>query len=213
MTSFGATPFLQYWVAARPIRGQSQSGDQYLVAHFDGGTLIAVVDGLGHGDDAAYAAKEAVATLAAHAHYPVVSLMQLCHEALRRTRGAVMSIASYNAAARALTWIGVGNVEGMLLRGPAAENDKRDSLLLRGGIVGGHLPTLLPVTLPVYEGDVLLFATDGIGSAFMRERNYAEQPGILVNHIFRNYAKTTDDALILGAQWREANTASLTRES
>lgn len=204
MTSSGTTPFLQYWVAARPIIGQGQSGDQYLVAGFDGGVLIAVIDGLGHGDDAAHAAKLAVATLEPHAHDPVVSLLQRCHEALRKTRGAVMSLASYNAVARTLTWIGVGNVDGMLIRASAFPT-KSNSLLTRGGIVGDRLPSLAPVILPVHEGDILLFATDGIGSMFGRDLRYVEQPRALVNHIFTHYAKMTDDALILGAQWTDGS--------
>lgn len=208
MNSSGSTPFLHYWVAARPMPGQGESGDQYLVADFADGVLIAVVDGLGHGDEAALAARLAVATMESHAHEPVASLMQRCHAALRRTRGAVMSLASYSAATGTLTWLGVGNVEGMLIRGSAPAGEKPQSLFIRGGIVGDRLPALAPATVPVHRGDLLLFATDGIGSMFVRDLRYAEQPCALVNHIFTHYAKTTDDALILGAQWTDGNLAS-----
>lgn len=207
MMSSGATPFLQYWVAARPIAGQNESGDQYVVAPFPGGTLVAVIDGLGHGDEAADAAKHAAQTLTAHAHEPVTMLMARCHSELRSMRGAVISMASFDAAAGAMTWLGIGNVDGMLLQTSPDENVRRASLVPRGGIVGDRFPPLTPVTLPIHPGDLLLFATDGIGSMFIKDVRHMEHPRQLVHHIFVEHAKTTDDALILGAQWTNGDGA------
>lgn len=205
MMRSGTTPLLQYWVTARPIPGERESGDQYLVASFPGGALAAVIDGLGHGEQAAAAAKLAVAILSEHAGEPVVALVQHCHEKLRRMRGVVMTIASFNAADNTITWLGVGNVECMLLQGGAG-HAKPASLLLRGGIVGDRLPPLHPATVPVRPGDLLVFATDGIASAFLRDLRYPEDPQRLVNQLFSQYARNTDDALILGVQWTNGAT-------
>lgn len=193
----GSTPLLDYWIATRPMPGQSESGDQHLIAPFPGGVLIAAVDGLGHGEEAALAARAAIAVLAAHAGEPVAALVRYCHEALRRTRGAVMSIASCLGADSSMTWIGVGNVEGILLRADGG----RSSLLPRGGIVGDRLPTLLPATLPLHCGDLLLLATDGIHSAFLRDLCYTGHPHELVHRIFIEHGRHTDDALLVGARW------------
>jgi phosphoserine phosphatase RsbX len=200
MTRSGTMPLLQYWVVGRPIPGEQECGDQYLVADFAGGALAAVIDGLGHGDEAAAAAKHAVAALAEQASAPVVALMQRCHEKLRRMRGAVMTLASFNAADSTITWLGVGNVECMLLRA-GARQAKPATPMLRGGIVGDRLPPLLPATVPVQPGDLLLLATDGIASAFIRDLRYPDDPQRLVHHLFSHYARDTDDALILGVQW------------
>ena len=197
----GTTPLLDYWVATRPMPGQSESGDQFLVTPFPDGVLVAVVDGLGHGDEAAFAAKTAIATLAEHAGEPVVALVQHCHAALKRTRGAVMSVASCNAIDHSMTWLGIGNVEGMLVHSNVPAKGKPASLLLRGGIVGDRLPTLLPATLPLQAGDLLVFATDGIHSAFVRNIHYTEHPHELVHRIFSEHGRDTDDALLLGARW------------
>ena len=210
MMHSGHTPLLNYWAATRPIAGEKESGDQYVVAAFDGGVLVAVIDGLGHGAEASQAATLAAEVLAAHAQDPVVILMKRCHEALRKTRGAVMSIASFNAAAATMTWLGIGNVEGMLLGTTSPESVRRASLVPRGGIVGDRLPPLVAATVPVAAGDLLIFATDGIGSMFVRDIRKMEHPRQLIHHIFQRHAKTTDDALILGAQWinREGALAS-----
>ncbi|HJV80836.1 SpoIIE family protein phosphatase [Noviherbaspirillum sp.] len=199
MITSGSMPFLQYWVAARPMPGERESGDQYVIAPHAQGVLIAVVDGLGHGEDASIAAKAAVSTLAEHADEPLAVLMQRCHQELRKTRGAVLTAASINAADNTLSWVAVGNVEGMLLR--AAPDAKPISILPRGGIIGDRLPALLPASLPICAGDFLLFATDGICSAFLHGLRHVEQPQQLVNQIFYAHARDTDDALVLGVLW------------
>jgi serine/threonine protein phosphatase PrpC len=206
MITSGTTPYFHYWVAARPIPGQHESGDQFVVAEFEGGALLAVIDGLGHGAEAARAAKLAAMFLAEHAHESVTTLMKLCHEELRKSRGAVISMASFNAPMRTLTWLGVGNVEGLLLPADVSLGKKRVALIQRGGIVGERmLPQLHPVTFGVRPGDLLIFATDGIGSMFTQDVRHLEKPHHLVHHIFHRHAKKTDDALILGAQWTSAH--------
>jgi phosphoserine phosphatase RsbX len=207
MSAPGSERLVDYWVSERPIPGQNESGDQYLVAHYPGGVLVAVVDGLGHGDQASLAAKQAIATLAAQPDDPVQVLMQRCHEALKKTRGAVVTLASFEESTETMTWLAVGNVEAVLRRGhqPRA---KPIAILPRGGIVGDRLPPLNPATLTVFQGDLLLLATDGIASNFMREVDRMEQPRQLINHIFAQHAKNTDDALILGVQWINGSRAS-----
>src|SRR6266700_7377551 len=93
-----------------------ESGDRHVVATFPDGALVAVIDGLGHGTEAARAAKAAVYLIEACPHESVVDLIQHCHEALRRTRGAVMSLASFDARTSSITWAGVGSVDSVLLR-------------------------------------------------------------------------------------------------
>lgn len=198
----GTTPLLQYWVAARPIPGEWVSGDQYIVAPFSHGVLVAVVDGLGHGSKAAAAAEAAVAVLAEHAGDPVESLVQRCHVALKKTRGAVMSLATLNGLDNTMSWLGIGNVEAMLVSSCKAPGSSRKrSLLLRGGIVGDRLPPLLTATVPLYPDDLLFFATDGIKSAFIRDLRCVEHPYELIHQLFFRHGRNTDDALLLGAKW------------
>ncbi|HYD94154.1 MAG TPA: SpoIIE family protein phosphatase [Noviherbaspirillum sp.] len=206
MTAVGDAPLVEYWVAGRPIPGEAESGDAYLVAPFPGGALAAVVDGLGHGPRAHDAAVLAIDTLAQQPGDPLPVLMQRCHHALKTSRGAVMTLASFNAAHCTMSWLAVGNVDAFLLRA-AAPGAKPAAIVPRGGIVGDRLPPLNPVTLPVYPGDLLLLATDGIATAFIREIGALLQPRQLVNHILTQHAKSTDDALIVGVQWINGNKA------
>src|SRR5712691_3523021 len=198
-------PFIDWAVAARPLAGQSVSGDQHAVAPFPAGVLVGVIDGLGHGEHAAAAAAIAVATLTAHAHEPVIPLLKQCHEQLKGTRGVAMSVAAFMTRDNSMTWMGVGNVEGLLRRGDVNGQPSHESLPLRGGVVGYQLPPLRAFVLPVARGDLLIFATDGIRSGFARDlspsdplRRYTQgEPQHLANRILAQYGKSTDDALVL----------------
>src|SRR6516164_9604195 len=106
---------LEWGVAQRALPGETVSGDRYVVHPVSDGVLIAVVDGLGHGAEAATAAEVATATLETYSREPVISLLERCHSALRHTRGAAISVASFSATNGSMTWVGVGNVEGVIL--------------------------------------------------------------------------------------------------
>ena len=86
-TPFQRSPFLEWGVATRPIPGQAVCGDLHLVKPFDNGALVAVVDGLGHGDEAISVARIAIHVLEGQADQSVITLVKRCHEALINTRG------------------------------------------------------------------------------------------------------------------------------
>jgi serine/threonine protein phosphatase PrpC len=184
--------------AAAALEGES--GDVHVVAAFPHGALVAVIDGLGHGPEAAAAARAAASILETHAGEPVTALVERCHEALRKTRGAVMSLASFDARDDAsITWTGVGNVEGFLQRADRAR--PREAIALRGGIVGYHLPTLRAETLAVSPGDTLVMATDGIRSEFSAALAMEGSPQEMADAIFDRYARGSDDALVVVARY------------
>jgi len=195
-----ATALLEYGVASVTCPDQDESGDRHLVKTIHEGTLLAVVDGSGHGKDAGGPARLAVETLENHADENVVSLFQLCHERLNSTRGAVMSIASINAAQSTLSWAGVGNIEGMIIRfGPSPE--AIDRLLLRPGIVGYRLPALEARDVRIAPGDLIILATDGIRPDFEKHIVPQEHPRSIANKISSNFCRRYDDGLVLVARY------------
>ena len=110
---------IAWGVAAAPFPNERESGDRYVVQPSGDGLLIAAVDGNGHGAEAAAAAKIAAATLEAHAPESPIALLLRCHEELKGTRGAVMTLAFVDLRDRTLTWLGVGNVEAVLFHAAA----------------------------------------------------------------------------------------------
>jgi phosphoserine phosphatase RsbX len=191
-------PVIQWGVAVRSRHGD-ESGDQYLVRATGEGALVAVVDGLGHGPGAAGAAQVAISVLDAHAEEPVARLLTRCHERLRGTRGAVLSLAAFNAREGTMTWAGVGDVDGMLVRADARATPER--LLVRGGVIGRQLPLLDAASVPLARDDILIFTTDGIRAGFPERLSPDASPGSTAERILAQHGKKTDDALVMVARY------------
>ena len=192
---------IEWGVAERVLPGQAESGDRHLVRHFPSGALVAVVDGLGHGEEAAQAAKLAVSTLERSTPGSLISLVRCCHQRLQGTRGAVMSMSFFDVADCTMTWLGVGNVEGMLLHRDSQIVPGQEPLLLRGGVLGDHLPGISASIIPVIHGDLLIFATDGIRNGFASNLNMNGNPQQMADCILDRHWRGTDDALVLVARF------------
>jgi phosphoserine phosphatase RsbX len=195
---------LTYGVAFAPIPGEEVCGDQHLVMPTARGHLVAVADGLGHGPEAAAAAERAIDVLRRHADEPVLALVQRCHENLRRTRGAAMSVATLDAQDARLEWIGVGNVEARLLRALPATEATDEVLLLRGGVVGYELPPLRCAAFPLLPGDTLVMATDGVDPRYSDGLERRSEPQPLADGLLAEHGRQTDDALVLVARYGSA---------
>src|SRR5258708_19984905 len=111
--------------------------------------LIGGMDGLGNGEGGGMAVKAAVSILKTSVDEPVISLVEKCHENLRTTRGIVLSLASIDPVHGMMTWIGVGNVQGAVMRTGASKGIVGQELLLRAAFVASQLPPLQPPLLPI----------------------------------------------------------------
>ncbi len=172
-------------------------GDGYVVQASEDRLLLAAIDGIGHGREAAAAARIAEATLSAGPDGDLTDLMSRCHDALRGTRGAVVSLASVDAAG-ALTWLGVGNVEGVLMR-PGRQNQV---LGMRAGALGHTLPRLYVEAVTLTPGDTLVFATDGIRVSALTTIDHSVPAQTAADAMLADGCKRTDDALVLVACFR-----------
>lgn len=180
---------------------QVESGDLSVAQCTPDRALLAAIDGIGHGKGAAEAARVAAAILESFGGGSLVDLVQKCHEALRTTRGVVFSLALMDFQLRTLTWLGVGNVQGVLIRSATSEHKGDHALLLRSGVVGSRLPVLQTTTLPISRGDTLAFATDGIRSEFSEDLFAHDTPQRSADRILAKHCKGNDDALIFVARF------------
>jgi negative regulator of sigma-B (phosphoserine phosphatase) len=196
----------QWGFASRPRPGEEISGDRHLVLELPGSLLMAVVDGAGHGPEAAAATDAAVQTLSkAPPSMPVADLMNLCHARMRGTRGGVISLGRIEAQDHSLHWVGVGNVEGAVFRAISAKTAP-SRLQLRNGVVGMWLPVLKPATLSLAPGDTVVFTTDGIDSRFFaNELPPMDDSQELAEKILRQHSRTDDDALALVVRYTGAS--------
>jgi phosphoserine phosphatase RsbX len=192
--------------ASRPLPGEVESGDLHIVAPFAGGALIGVIDGLGHGPEAAIASRRAHDTLeSAPAEQPVL-LAERCHESLRGTRGAALSVISLSSATGHYAWVGVGNVEAVRFRGSAGAPPGREALISAAGVVGYQIPRLRARQAELEPGDLFVLASDGISPRFVEHDLRGSQPEEIASDILTRYARASDDALVLVVRYLGAET-------
>lgn len=192
---------IKWGVATRALPGETECGDCHVVEQTAAGWLLAVADGLGHGSGAAFASTIFQNVLIRHKDETPEKLIKLSHDALKNTRGIACTIVTINSQQNLLSWIAVGNVEG-LVRHCNPASSSIEYVTMRGGIVGYRLPELQTSYLRLIEGDTLALATDGIDGDFVSTVSFVHPPDVLANRILEHYAKPADDALILVARWQ-----------
>jgi hypothetical protein len=116
-----------------------------------------------------------------------------------------MSLASFDTIENTVTWLGVGNIEGILLHGSSAENPRLETIFLRPGVVGYRLPPLQAMVTPIAPGDLVILNTDGIRGDFAVQFAPEDQPGQIAEYISSNFRKGDDDGLVLVLRYLGSN--------
>lgn len=200
-------PVLQRWPALAgasvPLAAHEPCGDAFGWWPLRGGAahegLLAIVDGLGHGADAALAAQRAISTLdslqAAADQPPLQQLMLQLDSALAAPlRGAAVGLLRVQGSG--LQHLGVGNTRalrwraGQVLRLPSCN-----------GVVGGGLPGELPLNrLDLAAQDWLLLFTDGLDERLelpLLLPEWQRDPALLCLHLLQRHSRGLDDAAAL----------------
>jgi serine/threonine protein phosphatase PrpC len=109
-----------------------------------------------------------------------------------------MTLADYHQQEHTLALCGVGNVEAQLFRArPASGSAKQEGAMLRGGIVGDHMPEPVATLVPVHPGDVLVMASDGVRADFTADSVLRSPPRQSAGALLRKHARGNDDAVVL----------------
>ncbi len=192
---------LERGIAERALPGEQRSGDAAVFVTRADGALVAAIDGLGHGDAAADASVVAAATLRERPDEAPEALLKRCHAALRSTRGVVATFAWFDLATGGLSWTGIGNVEGRLVRADRKRGDSDDSPTLFGGVLGWSLPKVRVVRTELAPGDCLVMATDGVAANF----GSSLMPGVpapeQAERVLASHARASDDALVVAVRY------------
>jgi anti-sigma regulatory factor (Ser/Thr protein kinase) len=180
---------------SRPRPHETMNGDAYLISTRGPLTLYAVVDGLGHGSGAKEASDVALGSLDEWRGEPLDRVIQAAHDALRATRGAVMSAVVINAESQSFQYAGVGNVMVRVFDAP-----ERITPLPTNGTLGARLGQIRVWTYPWAEGATCVMASDGVSAAWemgLYPGLLKRSPQLLAGILMRDYGRTSDDATVL----------------
>jgi anti-sigma regulatory factor (Ser/Thr protein kinase) len=151
----------------RPISGETECGDAFVVSDTDGQLTAVMCDGLGHGPLAATAAREAIDAVLAEPSDEPAAILRRVHQRLGRTRGCAVAIVSVSG--RAVRFAGLGNIAAWILSG-----DSRSGMLSVPGIAGHQARTIRQFDYELPAGAVIVLHSDGLSSRW----DYRTMPGL-----------------------------------
>jgi anti-sigma regulatory factor (Ser/Thr protein kinase) len=180
-----------------PVTGETVCGDGFLALPGEGRSLYMVVDGLGHGVSAAEAADEAILTVRSAVNESATEIINRSHDALKKTRGAAMSVAIVEHERKLVTYAGIGNVSAVIATGAVSR-----SLVSQNGTLGAILPRIHEYTYPIQDSSYLIMYSDGLTT----KCGVGEYPGLLARSpeliagvLYRDFSRKRDDATVLVA--------------
>lgn len=197
LRSAAELPGVRWAAVNRPKHGQTASGDAFVVEGFTPhGLQVALIDGLGGGEEAAFAAGLAARVIHAAPAYDPAELLRRCHGALQGTRGAVMALLTLDIAQQSVGYVGVGNI------GLHALSAAPIKPISKNGIVGYRLPTLLKQTYRYNSGDTFVLYSDGISSRLFLDSTLSSSrdPLRLAESILERHGQPDDDASVVVVQ-------------
>lgn len=179
----------------RPCPGFSRSGDLVVVRGDGVRMMLAVVDVLGHGPDAAEVASHAAEALDSFdLEAGVETWAHGLHDALARTRGAAVGLARMHEDE--LQVAVVGNVE-------VRSCGTRVGVVATPGIVGRRMRRLRSFSFAMQPGDRLAIHSDGLRNIDLGSTR-SLPPDEACDELMHAYASPLDDASILLTDFHDA---------
>lgn len=180
-------------VVSRPIKNREMCGDAYIFLDQDAETLIAVIDGLGHGAEANEASQKALEYIKNHASEGLEKIIWGCHEHIRRTRGVSLALVRVDRKNNQFLCCGVGNVETRIIR------KKTRHPISTAGIVGYNLRKIRTYKYPCEPLDIVLVYSDGLSTRLDPSKypHLRLDPQRAAEQMIEEWGKETDDATIL----------------
>jgi anti-sigma regulatory factor (Ser/Thr protein kinase) len=203
----GAALFMRVWQSPAPavplssgalcipIASEDECGDAWAMASHRAGVSLMSIDGIGHGPEAAAAARAAVDALAARPALAPSAQIDACHRVLRETIGAAMAVAHIDFETHELRFAGIGNISACIVDG-----DSRKQMASHNGVVGHNMRKVQEFTHPCAPGALIILHSDGISDKW----DLASYPGLsgcnpalIAAVLLRDFVRQRDDANVL----------------
>jgi anti-sigma regulatory factor (Ser/Thr protein kinase) len=185
----------QQGVVCLPLDGQIVCGDAWLVDTKGASLRAVMIDGLGHGLEAAMAGSEAIRVMRESASATPADAMRAIHGALRATRGAAAAVAMVDTTTRHVRFAGIGNITASVvgigsMRRMASHN----------GIVGHQIRTIHEFEYELPPHGYLILHSDGLSARWSLDAYpglIGHDPAIVAGVLHRDFGRHNDDASIL----------------
>jgi anti-sigma regulatory factor (Ser/Thr protein kinase)/serine/threonine protein phosphatase PrpC len=192
---------LGFGAATRAHPRMTENGDAFVIKGWGEGTLVAVIDGVGHGPFAHHAAQTARQYVERHVDQPIDLIFRGVSRACRATRGVVMALARFDSGGTQLTFASIGNIEVRVFGSVEPMN-----FVLRRGIVGLNAPNPVVTHHRWQPHYTLVLHSDGLTTRW-RWTDFPDLDSASASAIARRLllalARHEDDATVLVVKGRD----------
>ena len=177
--------------------GETVSGDGTYYTAIGKTVKMLVADGLGHGPDANFAVNEAAKNFKTCLYQSPVEILRYLHQSIRKTRGMVATVVTFDLENKSLQIAGIGNIASKFLHlGGDVKNH-----ISYNGIVGHNIPnTMNSQQYNFADYSLLILCSDGIKSRV----DFSKYKGIgkydcmvLAAAIYKDFCRRTDDTSVV----------------
>lgn len=181
-----------------PYPGQDVCGDGWSARQRPDQMQMLVADGLGHGQQAAEAAREAVKIFGESAWLSPERLVEAMHAGMHQTRGAAVAVAEVNVGRSEVRFAGIGNIAGIII---SPGNSRH--LVSHNGTAGHTAYKIQEFVYPWSSQALLVMHSDGLTSRW----NLGSYPALLGRHpaliaavLYRDFKRGRDDVAVAVAR-------------
>ncbi|MBN8930288.1 MAG: SpoIIE family protein phosphatase [Rhodospirillales bacterium] len=179
-----------------PRSGETVCGDSGgMVKGSDGSVALLMADGLGHGELAAVASREARRLFRAQAPRDPVAILQAVHAGLRHTRGAAVAVAVVAPNGRSVSYGGIGNIAGLLVDESGARR-----MVSHNGTAGHTVFKLQAFSYDVAGHPTIVMHSDGLSTSWSLDSHpglLRQDPTLAAATLYRDHARGRDDCGVL----------------
>lgn len=182
-------------VVCLPKEGEVACGDGWTFIAHGKVRVLFVVDGLGHGADAAAAARAALAVVGKHASRAPADILAAVDAALRSTRGAAASVAVLHSDTGLCAYCGVGNIAASVHASGSAR-----SMVSHNGILGHQVRKIQEFQYAFPRNALCLMHSDGLATRWSLDAYpglEARHPALIAAALYRDHTRRRDDVTVV----------------
>lgn len=190
---------LDYSFFGRPCLGEVVSGDTAVIRGSQGVLFLAIIDVLGHGQEAYVLAERIDEFLQENWSRDVMATLLRLHEEISGTRGAAVGICSLEVAAGKLNYVGVGNTVFRKF------GSLPGHLHSTNGTIGAQIRTPVEHHLHLASSDIVLLHTDGVKNRFEMEdypQMSYQSAQTVARSVVSKFGKRVDDATCIALRYK-----------
>jgi len=176
-----------------PLMGQDCCGDRWRLALDDDRVAMLLIDGLGHGPDAAQAAEAGAASFRGAPFGEPAEVLEKAHQSMCGTRGGAGACARVDRDG--VAFAGIGNITGSLVVGGKAKG-----MPSHNGTLGGPKRRLQQFQYRHTAGSLLVMHSDGLSARWNLEDRadlLDRHPSLVAAILYRDHARRRDDATVV----------------